>query len=90
MNRRNFLSTLVGAVAAAILPKSKIQTYTTPFIVPSAGIYTYRYVYRNIVTGCSSDASPVTPSHTFMMPEHDVIDIYRIQDSGEFEWVATK
>jgi hypothetical protein len=52
--------------------------------------YSYFYVYRNTMTSCCSNASPTTPPpHTFAMPEHDVIDYYRLQDDGEFYWVET-
>lgn len=60
------------------------------FFLPDKA-YSYRYVYRNSLTGCCSDASPVAPPpHTFMMPEHDdVIDVYRLRGNGEFEWFST-
>ena len=52
---------------------------------------TYRYAYRNIVTGCVSDATPEIArlQHTFMYPEVDVVDIYRkLADEG-FEYAET-
>lgn len=84
---------ITGAVVAALLAKKKPQYNVEPgealFILPE-GSYSYRYVYRNRVTGCCSDAYAVAPPpHTFAMPEHDVMDVYRLQDSGEFEWVAS-
>ena len=103
MDRRNFLKSVAAlAVAAKLLPARKpIPDWRTDFDIVNSkpspeqaammdGWYSYRYVYRNSVTGCSSDASPVIPpQHTFMMPEHDVIDVYRLQENGEFEWMAT-
>jgi hypothetical protein len=104
MNRRGFLKSIVGfAVASKFLPAQKpVPNWRTDARIVSskpseelAAImdeesYFYRYVYRNTITGHSSDASPVSPpTHTFAMPEHDVMDVYRLQDSGSFEWVAT-
>lgn len=96
MNRRGFFKSLAGLIAVkALAPFAHAFRSAYPiepgealFILPKAGTYTYRYVYRNSVTGCCSDALP-TPQHTFMMPEHDVMDVYRVRENGEFEWFST-
>jgi hypothetical protein len=104
MNRRGFLKSVAGfAVASKFLPAQKpVPNWRTDAKIVNSKpspeqaammdgeASSYFYVYRNTMTGCCSNASPITPPpHTFMMPEHDVIDMYLLQDGGEFEWVAT-
>jgi hypothetical protein len=53
--------------------------------------WSYRYVYRNSITGHVSDATPDIKRimHTFGYPENDVLDVYRQDSKGAFEWYRT-
>jgi hypothetical protein len=55
------------------------------FYLPSA-VWSYRYTYRNSVTGHVSDATPEIARlvHTFAYPEMDVVDIYQQLTDGTF------
>ena len=104
LTRRGFFGLLAGALAneAArkiyVLPPAggwncrggMIYPGEALFYLPSDG-WSYRYVYRNIVTGHISDATPHIKQmiHTFSFPESDVIDIYRAQGNGDFEYSQT-
>ena len=103
MNRRNFIQALMGA---AVLPTArKIYVFAPPsgwnlgaeesFVyspLDKPTHWAYRYVYRNVMTGCVSALAPdlwSTPltkelvnCPTFGMnamrePEQEVVDIYR-------------
>ena len=101
ITRRGFLG-IVGGFAAAevarkiyILPPARgwkfaggvIEPGEALFYLPSDG-WSYRYAYRNIVTGHVSDATPEIAKlvHTFAYPESDVVDIYRQMQDGSFQW----
>jgi len=85
ISRRGFLGMLGGFAAAEvarkiyILPPNRgwrVSPGEALFYLPD---WSYRYTYRNNITGCVSDATARIEQlkHTFMMPGHDVIDIYR-------------
>ena len=94
LTRRGFLGILSGALAHQatrriyVLPPAQgwgVSPGETLFILrPEA--WTYRYVYRNMITGHTSDASPSIAklAHTFAYPESDVIDVYRHLTDGVF------
>ena len=60
------------------------------FYLPPDG-WTYRYTYRNIVTGHVSDATPEVARlvHTFIYPDMDVVDIYKQMENGSFDYAET-
>lgn len=100
MNRRSFLESLAkvsGLLAAtplipvALKKKPQIELGEALFFLPEDDeSYSYRYVYRNLATGCCTDAyRMIPPRRTFAMPEQDVLDVYRMNDDGEFHYVAT-
>lgn len=87
ISRRGFLGLLGGFAAAEVarkiyvLPPARgwnVSPGEVMFYLPSDG-WTYRYAYRNNITGCVSDATPRIEQlkHTFAYPEVDVVDIYR-------------
>ena len=53
--------------------------------------WTYRYAYRNSITGHVSDATLNLARlvHNFYAPDKDVIDIYRQMTDGSFDYAAT-
>ena len=99
ITRRGFFG-LMGGFAAAeaarkiyVLPPARgwnVSPGEALFYLPSDG-WSYRYTYRNIVTGHVSDATPEIARlvHTFAYPESDVIDIYRALGDGEFKYSQT-
>lgn len=105
MNRRSLLKLVagfLGAKALAPLAPPPVIQYTLddwawePLNLPEPGTYpveitySYWYTYRNQLTGHVSDPSPVyPPKHTFMTPEHDVVDVYRKNEAGELEYIET-
>ena len=99
ITRRGFFG-LLGGFAAAEAAR-KIYVFAPPggwnvspgealFYLPSDG-WTYRYTYRNIVTGHVSDATPEIAklTHTFIYPDMDVVDIYRQMRDGSFDYAQT-
>ena len=99
ITRRGFLG-LLGGFAAAEAAR-KIYVFAPPcgwnvspgeamFYLP-ADKWSYRYAYRNNLTGCVSDATPDIAKlmHTFAFPESDVIDIYRALGNGELMYSQT-
>ena len=54
--------------------------------------FSYRYTYRNIITGHVSDATPYIQQlvHTFAWPEADIVDIYRTISDGSYELYRTR
>jgi hypothetical protein len=104
ISRRGFFGLLGGALAAEaarkiyILPPlggwsfkgGVISPGEALFYLPSDG-WSYRYTYRNIVTGHVSDATPEFARlvHTFVYPDMDVVDIYRQMRDGSFDYRET-
>ena len=100
ITRRGFLGILGGfAVAQAaskiyVLPPAcgwNVSSGEALFYLPADG-WSYRYAYRNNITGCVSDAFTCVPpnyAHTFVYPEMDVIDIYRLAGDNFFEFYRT-
>lgn len=87
ISRRGFLGMLGGFAAAEvarkiyILPPNggwRVSPGEALFYLPQQD-WSYRYAYRNNITGCVSDATPRIEQlkHTWACPSHDVIDIYR-------------
>jgi hypothetical protein len=104
MDRRNFFRLIGGCAAAAVaqkiyilpplggwsFPGGSIYPGEALFYLPSDG-WSYRYTYRNIVTGNVSDATPQIArlAHTFIYPDMDVVDIYRQMQDGSFNYDRT-
>jgi hypothetical protein len=104
ITRRGFFGLLGGALAAEaarkiyVLPPLGGWKFAGGVISPGEALFylspenwSYRYTYRNIVTGHVSDATPEIARlvHTFAYPESDVIDIYRALGNGEFKYSQT-
>ena len=100
ITRRGFLG-LLGGLAAAEAARKTIYCFAPPrgwnvspgeamFYLPSDR-WSYLYMYRNIVTGHVSDATPRIAElvHTFAYPESDVVDIYRQMQDGSFNYAET-
>ena len=96
ITRRGFFGLLGGFAAAEVarkiyvLPPARgwnVSQGEALFYLP-ADKWSYRYTYRNIVTGHVSDATPEVAKlvHTFAYPESDVVDIYRQMQDGSFQW----
>lgn len=97
IDRRRFLSLLGVAIAAPALPK-RTFCFAPPngWTLSDSGMYTYRYAYRNSLTGCVTD--PIG-TDTFAFPvfkkewetngfvlAYDAIDIYsRIPGTDVYE-----
>jgi hypothetical protein len=104
ITRRGFFGLLGGFAAAEVARKiyvlppaggwkfagGVISPGEALFYLPSDG-WTYRYTYRNIVTGHVSDATPEVARlvHTFVYPENDMIDIYLQNQDGSFDYRET-
>jgi hypothetical protein len=99
MDRRNFFKLLGGFAAAEVarkiyvLPPARgwnVSPGEALFYLPSDE-FSYRYTYRNIVTGHVSDATPdiAKLAHTFIYPDMDVVDIYRQMLDGSFDYTET-
>ncbi len=104
ISRRGFFGLLGGCAAAAVarkiyvlpplggwsFPGGSIYPGEALFYLPADG-WSYRYAYRNNLTGCVSDATPDIAKlvHTFAYPESDVIDIYRALGNGDFKYSQT-
>jgi len=104
ISRRGFFGLMGGFAAAEVARKiyvlppiggwrcagGVISPGEALFYLPSDG-WTYRYTYRNIVTGHVSDATPRIAQliHNFYLPEKDVIDIYREMQYGSFDYAET-
>ena len=102
--RRGFFGLLGGFAAAEVARKiyvlppmggwrcagGTIEPGDALFYLPSDK-WSYRYTYRNIVTGHVSDASPEVARlvHTFVYPDMDVVDIYRQMRDGSFDYRET-
>jgi len=97
ISRRGFLGMLSGFAAAEaarkiyILPPAggwKVSPGEALFYLPD---WSYRYAYRNNITGCVSDATPRIEQlkHTFGYPEEDVVDIYRRMTGEDYQPVRT-
>jgi len=95
ISRRGFLGLLGGLAGAEVarkiyvLPPARgwaVSPGEAMFYLPNSG-WSYRYTYRNIVTGHVSDATPNIAQlvHTFAYPESDVMDIYRQMQDGSFD-----
>ena len=98
ITRRGFLG-LLGGLAGAEVAR-KVYVFAPPggwtfkggvigqgeamFFLPSDG-WSYRYAYRNIVTGHVSDATPhiAQLAHTFAFPEMDVVDVYKAMGNND-------
>jgi hypothetical protein len=104
ISRRGFLGLLGGLAAAEvarkiyILPPSGGWRFEGGVISPGEALFylrpdgwSYRYAYRNIVTGHISDATPEIAKlvHTYAYPEIDVMDIYRQLDTGNLHYRQT-
>jgi hypothetical protein len=99
ITRRGFFGLLGGFAAAEVarkiyvLPPAhgwNVSPGEALFYLPADG-WTYRYTYRNIVTGHVSDATPriAQLAHTFIYPDMDVVDIYRQMLDGSFDYRET-
>ena len=99
MDRRNFFKLMGGFAAAEVARKIyvlppmggwNISQGEALFYLP-ADKWSYRYTYRNIVTGHVSDATPniAQLAHTFIYPDMDVVDIYRQMQDGSFDYRET-
>lgn len=104
ITRRGFFGLMGGFAAAEVARKiyvlppmggwrfagGTISPGEALFYLPSDG-WTYRYTYRNIVTGHVSDATPEFARlvHTFVYPDMDVVDIYRQMRDGSFDYRET-
>ncbi len=104
ITRRGFFGLLGGVLAAEagrkiyVLPPLGGWKYhgvlitpgETQFFLPEKD-WKYQFAYRNILTGHVSDATPDIKRimHTFGYPENDVLDIYRQDSKGAFEWYRT-
>lgn len=99
LSRRGFFGLLGGALVHQVsrkiyvLPPARgwnVSPGEALFYLPSDG-WTYRYTYRNIVTGHVSDATPEIARlvHTFVYPDMDVVDIYRQMRDGSFDYAQT-
>lgn len=97
IDRRRFLSLLGAAIAAPALPK-RIYCFAPPngWTLAESGLYTYRYAYRNSLTGCVTDpigtdafAFPVFKREWLangFLGNYDMIDIYsRIPGTSDYE-----
>jgi hypothetical protein len=104
ISRRGFFGLLGGALAAEaarkiyVLPPLGGWSFKGGVISPGEALFylppdgwSYRYTYRNIVTGHVSDATPEIANlvHTFAYPEQDVMEVYRQLQDGSFEWAET-
>lgn len=104
ISRRGFLGILGGLAAAEvarkiyIFPPASGWRFEGEVISPGEALFylqpdgwSYRYAYRNIITGHVSDATPEIERlvHTFAYPEMDVIDIYRQLDKGDTHYCQT-
>lgn len=99
ISRRGFLG-MLGSFAAAEVAR-KIYIFppvggwrvspgeTLFYLHPEE--WSYRYVYRNNITGCVSDGTPRIEQikHTFAYPEVDVFDIYRRMTGEDYQLVTT-
>ncbi len=103
ITRRGFFGLLSGVVVAEaarkiyVLPPLGGWRLAGGVISPGETLFylspenwSYRYTYRNIVTGHVSDATPRIARlvHTFAYPESDVVDIYKQMKDGSFELIA--
>jgi hypothetical protein len=99
ITRRGFLGILGGFAATEVarkiyvLPPARgwnISPGEALFYLPPS-VWSYRYSYRNTVTGHVSDATPDIARlvHNFYSPEMDVIYIYRALGNGEFKYSQT-
>jgi hypothetical protein len=99
ITRRGFFGLLGGFAAAEaarkiyVLPPARgwnVSPGEALFYLPPEG-WSYRYTYRNIVTGHVSDATPEVARlvHTFVYPDMDVVDIYRQLDTGNLHYRQT-
>ena len=103
ISRRGFFGLMGGFAAAEVARKIYVLPPAGGWRVGAAGLFTpgealfflddwsYRYTYRNIVTGHVSDATPEVERlvHNFYSPEMDVMDIYRQMDKGEIHYHQT-
>jgi hypothetical protein len=104
ITRRGFFGLLGGALAAQAARKIYVFApvggwncaggVITPgealfFLEP--GGWSYRYAYRNTITGHVSDATPEIARlvHTFAYQELDMVDIYRQMKEGSFDYAET-
>jgi hypothetical protein len=101
ITRRGFFGLLGGALAAEaarkiyVLPPLGGWKCAGGVIMPGEALYffdgnqwSFRYVYRNSITGHVSDVVPWISDlrHTFAYPEHDVVDIYKQLSDGSFHY----
>ena len=101
ITRRGFLGLLGSLVAAEaarkiyVLPPAGGWSFKGGVIAPGETLFilpedqfSYRYTYRNIITGHVSDATPHVAQllHTFAYPEMDVVDIYKQMKDGSFHY----
>lgn len=104
ITRRGFFGLLGGALVTEaarkiyVLPPAGGWQFKGGLIMPGEALFflrpegwTYRYAYRNSITGHVSDATPDIARlvHTFAYPEKDVIDIYRQMMDGSFDYAET-
>ena len=99
ISRRRFLGILGGFAAAEVARKIYILPPTGGWRVsPGEALFylpaedwSYRYTYRNNITGCVSDATARIEqlTHTFAYPELDVVDIYRKMTGEDCQLVNT-
>ena len=103
ISRRGFFALFGGFAAAEVARKIYVLPPAGGWRVGAAGLFTpgealfflddwsYRYTYRNIVTGHVSDATPhiAQLAHTFIYPDMDVVDIYRQMQDGSFYYAET-
>lgn len=96
IDRRRFLSLLGAAIVAPTLPK-RIYCFAPPngWTLSDSGIYTYRYAYRNSLTGCVSDPIGIAEESVScidlarsvfsVVQSYDAVDLYR-RTRGEDEY----
>ena len=104
ITRRGFFGLLGGALVTEaarkiyVIPPAGGWQCKGGLITPGEALFyldprslTYRFVYRNSITGHISDAMPEIARlvHTFAYPEIDVVDIYRQLEDGSFDYAET-
>ena len=95
-DRRRFLSLFGAAIAAPALPK-RIYCFAPPngWTLSDSGIYSYRYAYRSVNTGCVSDPIVIAEQEIScidlarsvfsVVQSYDAVDLYR-RAPGEDEY----
>lgn len=96
IDRRRFLS-LLGAVSVAPALPKRIYCFAPPngWSLSDSGLWTYRYAYRNVNTGCVSDPIGIAEGEIScidlarsvfsVVQSYDAVDLYR-RAPGEDEY----